>query len=186
MQKISVFMLGVLLTGIIFTGAQAEEVEKGKIPAEQLASTFKKLPWGVAIWDVDEAVTQLKSGNKTLWIDTRPESFFKKGTVQGAILLEYNKQGKEGNAMTQETLAKAVSDAGMSKDDGTIVMFCQGPECHRSYNATFVAVNDWGYSPERIVWFRAGYPLLFNAVKDDPKLKRKAKKYLSDEGVKQL
>lgn len=186
MQKISVavgsFFVAVLLLGVV----QAQEVEKAGIPENQLSDSYKKLDWGVAIWDVDEAVSRLQSKEPTIWIDTRPESFYMKGTVRDAILLPYNKQGAKGNEMTAETLSKAVSNAGANKENATIVMFCQGPKCHRSYNATFLAVTEWGYQPENVIWFRAGYPLLLAAVKDDPKLKRKAKKYLSDEGVKQL
>ena len=171
---------------MLTSGVWAQEVEKGKIPEAQLALSYKKLDWGVPIWDEQEAIDQLKSSEPTLWVDTRPESFFKKGTVQGAVLLPYDKQGGEGNDLTSESLEKSLQDAGLNKASTKIVMFCQGPKCHRSYNATFMAVSEWGYSPENVVWFRAGYPLLFNKIKGDPKLKRKAKKYISDAGVKQL
>lgn len=164
----------------------AQEVNKGAIPENQLTASYKMLDWGVAVWDVDQAVSRLKSKEPTIWVDTRPESFFKKGTVRNAILLPYNKKDKEGNVMTAESLDKAVTDAGLSKNSATIVMFCQGPKCHRSYNATFVAVTEWGYKAENVIWFRAGYPLLLSATKDNPKLKRKAKKYISDAGMKNL
>lgn len=166
--------------------AMAQEVEKGKIPADQLALSFKQLPWGCPIWDVEEAVNHLNAGDKVLWIDTRPESFYKQGTVNGAILLTYDKKGSAGDTLNSESLAKALADAGMSKETALVAFFCQGPECHRSYNATYVAVTEWGYKPAQIVWFRAGYPLLIAEVKKDPKLKRKAKQYLSEAGVKQL
>lgn len=166
--------------------AMAEEVGKGKIPADQLASSYKQLPWGSPIWDVKEAVTQLKSDEKVLWIDTRPESFFKKGTVHGAVLLPYNKKEAGDNELTQESLIKALETAGVNKDSGKIIAFCQGPKCHRSYNAAFIAVTEWGYKAENVIWFRAGYPYLLKEIKDNPKLKRKAKKYISDAGVKQL
>ena len=164
----------------------ANEVDKGAIPGEHLSKSLKILPWNAAIWDVKEAVTQIKSDEKVLWIDTRPESFFTKGTVKNAILLPYNKTGKKGNDMTEETLAAAVSAAGLEKDTAKIIFFCQGPKCHRSYNASFIAITQWGYSPDNIVWFRAGYPHLMKEVQNNPKLKRKAKKYISDAGVKAL
>jgi hypothetical protein len=88
--------------------------------------------------------------------------------------------------MTEETLAAAVSAAGLEKDTAKIIFFCQGPKCHRSYNASFIAITQWGYSPDNIVWFRAGYPHLMKEVQNNPKLKRKAKKYISDAGVKAL
>ncbi len=186
MNKIIIACTISLISVFLITTVQAQEVSKGKIPEDQLATSYKKLDWGVAIWDVEEAVTTLKSKDKVLWVDTRPESFFKKGTVKGAVLLPYNKTGADGNVMTAETLDKAVTDAGLDKATTRVIMFCQGPKCHRSYNATYKAVSEWGYDPENIVWFRAGYPLLLNEVKNNQKLKRKAKKYISDEGVKQL
>ena len=164
----------------------AAEVDKGKIPADQLAKSYKTLAWGSPIWDVEEAVSKLKKGKNILWVDTRPESFFKKGTVHDAVLLIYNKKGKPENTLSKESLDKAMADKGIAKDTATIVFFCQGPKCHRSYNASFAAVTEWGYNPEQIVWFRAGYPFLFKKVQSDAKLKRKAKRYISDAGVKQL
>jgi len=164
----------------------AQEVDKGKIPEDQLAKSYKKLACGANIWDVDEAVTKLQEGENILWVDTRPESFFKKGTVQDAVLLIYNKKGMPENTLTQESLDKALADKGIAKDKATIAFFCQGPKCHRSYNASFAAVTDWGYAPEQIVWFREGYPFLFKKIQSDAKLKRKAKRYISEDGVKQL
>ncbi|MBA3005213.1 MAG: rhodanese-like domain-containing protein [Proteobacteria bacterium] len=177
---------GCLLLSLQAGPGLAQEVDKGKIPADQLAASFKQLAWGSPVWDVDEAVAQLKSDAKVLWVDTRPESFYKTGSVQGAILLPYDKQGVAGNVLSQETLDKAVIDAGLSKDSAKVIFFCQGPKCHRSYNAAFMAVSAWGYKPENSIWFRAGYPFLFKAVQDDVKLKRKANKYLSEAGIKQL
>lgn len=164
----------------------AQEVDKGGIPAAHLAASCKKLPWGVSVWDVEEAVDNLKSKKNIIWIDTRPESLYNRGTVCGALLQVYGKSGEAGNELTQESLEAAVTKAGITKADATIVFFCQGPKCHRSYNATFAAVNSWGFDPKNIIWFRAGYPDLFTAVKTDPKLKRKAKRYLSAAGVEQL
>lgn len=164
----------------------AEEVGKGKIPANQLESSYKQLAWGSPVWDVKEAITQLKSDEKALWVDTRPESFYKKGTVRGAVLLPYNRKDTGDNALNPESLLKALDGAGIDKDTGKIIAFCQGPKCHRSYNATFMAVTEWGYKPENVVWFRAGYPYLLKEIKANPKLKRKAKKYISASAVKQL
>ncbi len=185
LQPLHIFtlcMLTLFLTGPVC----AQEVDKGKIPAAQLEKSFTTLAWGVPIWDEETAIAKLKGGENILWVDTRPESFFKKGTVRDAVLLIYNKKGKEENTLSPESLDKALTDKGIAKDQATIVFFCQGPKCHRSYNASYAAVTDWGYTPNQIVWFRAGYPYLFKAVQSNPKLKRKAKRYISDDGVKQL
>lgn len=69
----------------------------------------------------------------------------------------------------------------LNKAGSKLIMFCQGPKCHRSYCAIFMAVTESGYTPENVVWLRAGYSLLLTAVKGNPKLKWKAKKYVSDE-----
>ncbi len=170
----------------ITTSLMAGEVEKGQIPTNQLEQSYKKLDWGATIWDVPEAVAALKEGKDTLWVDTRPESFFKKGTVANAVSLTYNKKDNEENTLTPVSLDKAMSDKGIAKDKATIVFFCHGPQCHRSYNASFAAITEWGYSPEQIVWFREGYPFLFKEVQENAKLKQKANRYISDSGVKQL
>lgn len=186
MKKLFVTLVLTILIAFSAQISLAQEVGKGKIPVDQLETSYKQLPWGSPVWDVDEAIAQLKSSEKVLWIDTRPESFFKKGTVRGAVLLPYNKQDAGGNTLTPETLTKALIETGVDKESGKIIAFCQGPKCHRSYNATFMAVTKWGYKPENVIWFRGGYPFLLKEVKDNPKLKRKAKKYISDAGVKQL
>lgn len=168
------------------TSALAQEVNKGEIPAAQLESSYTKLDWGVQIWDVKEALGLLDSADKALWVDTRPASFFGKGTVRGAVNLPYDKTGAADNTLTADSLSAALAKAGLSKESTKVLFFCQGPTCHRSYNASYVAVKEWGYAPEQIIWFRAGYPDLFQSIKADAKLKRKAKKYISDEGLKDL
>lgn len=176
------FLISISLLGTTW----AQEVNKGEIPTEYLAKTCKSLPWGVKVWDLDEAIPLLNNGEKILWVDTRPDSFYEKGTVRGAICLTYNKTGEEGNALDSNKLENAVKGAGLSKENAKIAFFCQGPDCHRSYNAAIVAVKQWGYSPQNVYWFRDGYPELFKHVKGDSGLKRKAKNYLSDAALSQL
>jgi hypothetical protein len=164
----------------------AGEVDKGCIPAEHLATSCKVLPWGSPIWDVTEAVASINGGEKLLWVDTRPASFFKQGSVRGAIDLVYDKSDTGGNDFTRAALEQALTKAGLAKDSAKIAIFCQGPECHRSYNAAFIAVTQWGFKPENVIWFRAGYPLLLKDIQADAKLKRKAATYLTDEGAASL
>lgn len=173
-----------LVCGASLAGAQ--EVGKGKIPESQLEKSYRQLDWGVAIWDVDDVVKAKKDGASILWVDTRPASFFSKGTVRDAVSLIYNMKGKEENTLSADSLTAALGEAGMTKENGKIVFFCQGPTCHRSYNATYTSVTEWGFSAGNIIWFREGYPYLFKAVKENAKLKRKAKKYISDDGLSQL
>jgi Rhodanese-like domain len=177
-------LLGII--ALMSSPLNAAEVKKGAIPAEHLSKSYKMLPWNVAVWDLPEAVKHLKAKDEILWVDTRPESFYKKGSVRGAVIMPYNKSGETGNDLTPESLEAKIKSAGMAKDSIKIAFFCQGPKCHRSYNAAYIAVTEWGYKPENIVWFRDGYPILFKEVKKNPKLKRKAKRYISDAGLSQL
>ncbi len=180
---LTILILMTLLAGF----AQAQEVEKGKIPAAQLEQGLQATPWGARIWDVDEAVAGFKDKDmKILWVDTRPSSFFKQGTVRDAVLLVYDQTGAtypEGEPVcTRESLEAAMQAAGADH----VVFFCQGPKCHRSYNAAFKAITEWGYAPDKVIWFRAGYPNLFKAVGEDAKLKRRAKKYLCDASLAKM
>lgn len=177
-----------LLCLTLFAGlATATEVNKGKIPAEYLSGDMKTLPWKAAIWDVDEAVTAINAkDSKVLWVDTRPSTFFKHGTIKDAVLLVYDKAGSKypnGEPVcTKESLTEAMKAAGADK----VAFFCQGPKCHRSYNASYVAVQDWGFDPAQVVWFRGGYPHLFKAVSENAKLKRKPGNYLCANSLTKL
>jgi hypothetical protein len=183
-----ILIAGVALAVVfgVFCAVGAEEVDKGKIPAEHLASSCKVMPWGSPVWDTPEALDCMNKKEKVLWIDTRPDSFFKQGSVRNAVLLMFDKSSVGGNDLTKDKLEAAIQAAGLAKDSAKIAFFCQGPECHRSYNAAYVAVKQWGFKPENVIWFRAGYPLLIKEVQGDPKLKRKAAAYLTDEAVANL
>ena len=183
---LKIAVVGASFVCLVSGAVYAQEVGKGKIPESQLEKTYNQLGWGAKIWDVDEAIASKKSKEKVLWVDTRPTSFFSKGPVRDAVSLIYNKKGKEENILTADSLAGSIKAAGMEKDEAKVIFFCQGPKCHRSYNASFTAVTEWGYPAGNIVWFREGYPYLFKAIKEDAKLKRKAKKYISDGGLTQL
>lgn len=182
------FLITILVCLTLLAGAVwAEEVPKGQIPAAHLSADCAALPWGVAVWDVDEAVAALGDKDaKVLWVDTRPSSFFKQGTVRDAVLLVYDKSGAaypDGEPVcTKESLEAAMTAAGADM----VAFFCQGPKCHRSYNAAYVAVTEWGLDPAKVVWFRDGYPNLFKAVGETAKLKRKAQRYLCDNGCASL
>ncbi|PLX92640.1 MAG: hypothetical protein C0619_05405 [Desulfuromonas sp.] len=185
-QSLIKMLLIALSLTLLTTQSFAQEVNKGEIPADHLAKSLTTLPWGVQVWDIDIALEKLAKDDSCVWIDTRPESFFEKGTLRNAILSPYDKTGKEGNMLTADVLAETISQAGKTKDSATVVFFCQGPKCHRSYNASYVAVSQWGYDPARIAWFRDGYPTTLKKVSTDAKLKRRAKRYLSDAGVDSL
>lgn len=185
-KKLMALCLGLAM--VLSTGhmVQASEVDKGGIPAAELESSFKTAPWGSPVWDNAEMIQAFTDGTKMLLIDTRPESFYQKGTLKGAIMLAFDKSTSTDNGLNEASLADAVSKAGMTKENAKIVFFCQGPKCHRSYNASFVAVTNWGYAASNVVWYRDGYPNLVQQIQGDAKLKRKASNYLSEEAMKSL
>ncbi len=186
---------GLLVLSICFAGAsvwarctECEEVAKSQIPSEYLDPSLKSHPAGFAIWDIEEAIAALKeSDGKSLWVDTRPGSFLKIGTVKSVLHLVCDQKGKpvpedqHGPQLTQERLMEAVGKLSSSGDSIKVIFFCQGPKCHRSYNAALRAVNDYSMEPSNIVWFRAGYPNLEKHILDDPKLKRRINRYLQGE-----
>jgi hypothetical protein len=180
-------LMGLLAVLVLVGRAEAAEVNKGEIPAEHLDKALKALPWGVQIWDIDEAKAAFKDKEATvLWIDTRPASFFDQGTMKDAQMFVYDQTGASypdgEKILTKDALDAAVADANPTY----IVFFCQGPKCHRSYNAAYKAVTDWGYDTDKIVWFRDGYPIWLQTIQNDPRMKRRAQRYLSDAAVNTL
>lgn len=181
------FML-FLWTGLTLAAPECkecEEVAKGKIPAKFLDPSLKTLPSGIAIWDVEEALPALKDKKgKYLWVDTRPGSFLEIGTTKNAVNLVCDLQGipipeaDTPNAISKEKLFDAMKAVDPDINAVKAIFFCQGPKCHRSYNAALRCVKDYGLGVDQVVWFRGGYPNLEKYILSDPKLKRRVKKYL--------
>lgn len=165
----------------VFSQEKLQEVNKNEIPPQYLEKTLKVLPPGIKIWDESEALSMLDNPDaKVLWVDTRPRSMYDGGTVKDGVLLAYNKNEQPDDAIKTEPalLTKDSLQAALTKSGATTAaIFCQGPQCHRSYNAVLRAVNDWGFDMNTIVWFRAGYPNLLKKVQEDPALARKMNKY---------
>ena len=166
------------------------EVAKGKIPNKYIDSAVKELPSGIKIWDIDEAMAALKNkSGKILWVDTRPNSFFKMGTIKESVLLVCDikgatiDEGSQGPEITKDRLDAAVKTVDADPAAVTVVFFCQGPKCHRSYNAALRTVGEYGYKSDHIVWFRAGYPELETHILDTPKLKKRITKYLQGDTI---
>lgn len=174
--------------GLVFAATECkecEEVAKGKIPAQFLDPSLKMLPSGIAVWDVEEAIVALKDKKeKYLWVDTRPGSFLDIGTTRNAVNLVCDLQGvpipeaDAPNAITKDKLLAAMKTINPDINSVTVIFFCQGPKCHRSYNAALRCVKDYGLGVDQAVWFRGGYPNLEKHILSDPKLKRRIAKYL--------
>ncbi|MCK5311768.1 MAG: hypothetical protein KAJ62_06645 [Desulfobacteraceae bacterium] len=196
----SKFVTALIFVFVLFFFAQSsfaaclecEEVAKGKIPAKFLAKSVKELPSGIAIWDNEEAMPALKDKNgKYLWVDTRPGSFLKIGTIKSAVHIVCDLKGKaipdsdKANALSKERLIAEIKKIDANINSVTIIFFCQGPKCHRSYNAALRSVSEYGMDFTKIVWYRDGYPNLEKYILNTPKLKRKISKYLRGDVINQ-
>jgi hypothetical protein len=163
--------------GIAWACTECTEVAKESIPPKYVNKSVKSLPSGITIWDAQEALDALKGGAKILWVDTRPGSFFSSGTVIGAVNLVYDQNDKKAPGeinMTKELLVEKMQQAGSQK----VAFFCQGPKCHRSYNAALKAIKSYGLQPTQVIWFRAGYPDLLDYIQNNALLKKRITKYL--------
>lgn len=187
-----VVILLLVVLSFVFSGIasaldcpECKEVAKGNIPKAHLVKALKTLPSGIRIWDNEEAIDALKDSNaKILWVDTRPKSFLKVGTLQPAVNLVCDLKGMPitgpdaAIAITKDRLIKEMKTIDSNIQNVTVSFFCQGPECHRSYNAALRCVTDYGLSPSKVIWFRDGYPNLEKFILENPKLKKKINRYL--------
>ena len=169
---------------------ECEEVKKGQIPAEFLDRSVKALPSGITVWDNPEAIVALKKrGGKYLWVDTRPGTFLGMGTVKPAVNLVYDMKGAavasadKAREMTRERLIAEMRKVDSDTGAVTVVFFCQGPKCHRSYNAALRAVTGYGLEPRQVVWYRDGYPNLEAHILANPKLEKRIARYLRGDVV---
>lgn len=119
--------------------------------AVQAAETPESLAGATVI--TAEKVKELQAKGAVV-VDTRVANEYAEAHIKGAISVPY-----------KEKSAKAVDfDASQDKFDlaklpadknAPIVMYCNGPECWKSYKASKVAVGE-GY--KKIYWFRGGFP----------------------------
>lgn len=192
MPAIAVFFL-VTGASIMVYGEECKEcteVAKGGIPQKFLEKTVKELPSGIRIWDSHEAVAAINDKeSKILWVDTRPKSFFANGTVKNAVNLYYDQktsqipESEKGLDLTAESLKNAILKIDADPAKVRVAFFCQGPECHRSYNAALRSLGEFGLQAGQIIWFRDGYPGLLDFINRDPKLNKKMGRYIQGKDV---
>ena len=171
---------------------ECSEVAKGKIPDKFLDKAVKILPSSILIWDNEEVIHALKDKNgQYLWVDTRPGSFLKIGTIKNAVNLVCDLNGIPipaadlDNAISKEKLVAEMEKINPDISKVFVIFFCQGPKCHRSYDAAIRSVAEYGFSPSKVVWYRDGYPNLEKEVLDNPKLKKRISKYLMGDVLNQ-
>jgi len=87
-------------------------------------------------------------------IDTRVASEYAEGHIKGAVSVPYRE--KSDKAVTFDA---SQDEFNLSKlpaaKDAAIVMYCNGPECWKSFKASTAAIKG-GYT--NIYWYREGFP----------------------------
>lgn len=79
----------------------------------------------------------------TLFVDVRKDSDWDAGRIPGAEHLELKKVYNEASL------------AGLVGKEEAVVIYCNGPKCMRSSEASAMAVS-WGF--KKVYYFRGGYP----------------------------
>lgn len=97
---------------------------------------------GVTIISAEEVVEMLLNRPGIVLIDSRKNTEYLKGHIEGAVNLL-------NTEMQPADLARAVGGK-----DQTIVFYCNGERCLRSSDAASKAIA-WGY--KNIFWFRGGW-----------------------------
>jgi len=113
----------------------------GTVPAAN-ANTLspEKIPGATNV----DATTAMELFNKgVIFVDVRKDSDWEAGRIPGAEHLELKK------IFSEETLSEIASK------DQEIVIYCNGPKCMRSSNASAQAVS-WGFT--KVYYFRGGIP----------------------------
>ncbi len=99
-----------------------------------------EVPGAVTV-DAETATSLWDQG--VLFIDVRKDSDWDAGRIPGAIHLELK-------LVFSETALRAVADAAEP-----LVIYCNGPKCPRSSEASALAAN-WGFAS--VHYFRGGFP----------------------------
>jgi rhodanese-related sulfurtransferase len=100
-----------------------------------------------------EDVAKAAAGGAML-LDARVAAEYADGHIKGAVSVPYReKSDKAVNfdaGQDEFNLSKLPADKA-----APVVVYCNGPECWKSYKASFLAIKA-GYS--NILWYRDGYP----------------------------
>lgn len=135
---ISKLAVGVL-TGMLFAGT----AQAGDTPATLAGSK---------VVSADQVVKLQASG--AVVIDARVASEYAEGHIKGAKNVPYREKSKKAVSFDANrdsfNLAKLPTDKASA-----IVVYCNGPECWKSYKASTAAIKA-GY--KNIHWYRAGFP----------------------------
>ncbi len=107
---------------------------------------------GAQLITAEEAVKAVGGG--AVLIDTRVASEYAEGHIKGALSVPYREKSAKS---VDFDASKDQFDLGKlpTNKEIFIVLYCNGPECWKSYKAANVAIKG-GYS--NVHWYRAGFP----------------------------
>jgi rhodanese-related sulfurtransferase len=109
---------------------------------------------------LDFLMVDAKQG-KGLLIDARTDSWFKKGTIPGAINIPFTIFISSGDDLAMVKVLKALG--GVRDEQGrwdfneskNLLLFCNGPWCDQSPRA-IKGLMRHGYPPEKLFYYRGG------------------------------
>jgi rhodanese-related sulfurtransferase len=122
------------------------------LPAAVQAGDTPPALAGAKLVVADDVVKAQAAG--AVLIDSRVAAEYVDGHIKGAINVPYREKSEKSatfDANQDEfNLAKLPADKGAA-----IVIYCNGPECWKSFKASTVAVKG-GYT--NVLWYREGFP----------------------------
>lgn len=100
-----------------------------------------------------EEVVKLQASGATV-LDVRVASEYAEGHIKGAVSVPYRE--KSDKAVTFDASQDEFNLAKLpAAKDAAVVIYCNGPECWKSFKASTLAVKG-GYT--NIYWYREGFP----------------------------
>ena len=116
----------------------------------------------IAELEVIDYAKKMSAGENVMLVDNRTPSWFKKGTIPGAVNVPFTKINRSKGA-DDLSIAESLELFGAEEGDKgwdfsnakTLVMFCNGMWCGQS-PLGIAGIMDMGYPAEKIKWYRGG------------------------------
>ena len=107
---------------------------------------------GAKLITAEEAVKAIGGG--AVPVDTRVASEYAEGHIKGALSVPYREKSAKSVDFDASKDQFDLSKLPVNKE-ASIVVYCNGPECWKSYKAATVSIKG-GYS--NVHWYRLGFP----------------------------
>jgi rhodanese-related sulfurtransferase len=137
--RLSSRVAGALFVGVLVTGGAQAGDTPPTLSGAKLVSA--------------EDVVKVQAGGAAV-IDARVASEYTDGHIKGAINVPYREKSAKDiefdPSQDEFNLARLPADK-----SAPIVVYCNGPECWKSFKASAVAIKG-GYT--NVHWYRAGFP----------------------------